>query len=611
MPRAVAPRARRAPGAASARPAPPVRARRRLAPRLLRWTVILAVWGAVAGCVALVWFAWDLPRPEDALAHTRRPSVTMTTAEGGLLATSGDLYGDTVRLPDLPAHLPAAFIAIEDRRFREHGGLDVIGVARALVANVTARRVVQGGSTITQQLAKNLFLTPERSLRRKVQEALLALWLEARFTKDELLTIYLNRVYLGAGTFGVDAAARLYFGVPAARLSIAQSAVLAGLPRAPSRLNPRVNPSAAVTRAVEVLEAMADTGAITPAQAMREAERIRFPPAPSRDAGWFADWVREGIGERAPPTADLLLRTTLDARLQAAVEARLEALLAGPGRAAGVAQGAVVAIDAASGAVRAMVGGRDYRASPFNRATQARRQPGSAFKPFVFLAAIEAGANPGDSVADTPLTLAGWSPGNGGWRARGSITLEEALAHSVNTAAVRVMQQAGGPRPVAAVAARLGLPGPFPREASIALGTTEVTLLDLVAAYAAFANGGRRVAPHGIAEARAEGRPVAWLPPAPAQVIAPEAAAAMRRMLAAAVAQGTGRAAALPGVAVAGKTGTTQDNRDAWFVGMAHAMVLGVWLGNDDATPMEGVAGGGLPARLFREILEAARGTPR
>jgi penicillin-binding protein 1A len=573
--------------------------------------VILAVWGAVAGCVALVWFAWDLPRPEDALAHTRRPSVTMTTAEGALLATSGDLYGDTVRLGDLPAHLPAAFIAIEDRRFREHGGLDIIGMARALLANLAAGRVVQGGSTITQQLAKNLFLTPERSLRRKVQEALLALWLEARFSKDELLTIYLNRVYLGAGTFGVDAAARLYFGVPAARLTIAQSAVLAGLPRAPSRLNPRVNPSAAVARAVEVLEAMADTGAITPAQAMREAERIRFPPAPSRDAGWFADWVREGIAERAPPTADLLLRTTLDARLQAAVEARLEALLAGPGRAAGVTQGAVVALDAASGAVRAMAGGRDYRASPFNRATQARRQPGSAFKPFVFLAAIEAGASPEESVADTPLTLAGWSPGNGSWRARGTITIEEALAHSVNTAAVRVMQRAGGPRQVAAAAQRLGMPGPFPREASIALGTTEVTLLDLVAAYAAFANGGRRVAPHGIAEARAEGRPLAWLPPAPAQVIAPEAAAAMRRMLAAAVAQGTGRAAALPGVAVAGKTGTTQDNRDAWFIGMAHGIVLGVWLGNDDASPMEGVAGGGLPARLFREILEAARGTPR
>jgi penicillin-binding protein 1A len=607
MPRAVAPRARRPPTAAPVRHAPPARARRRLAPRLFRWSVFLAVWGLVAAAILLVFFAWDLPRPEEALTQTRRPSVTLTTADGALLATSGDLYGDTVRLRDLPAHVPAAFIAIEDRRFRDHGGLDILGVARALVANVTAGRVVQGGSTLTQQLAKNLFLTPERSLRRKVQEALLALWLERRFSKDELLTIYLNRVYLGAGAFGVDAAARLYFGVPARRLTVAQAAVLAGLPKAPSRLNPRANPSAAVGRAVEVLEAMADTGAITPAQAMQEAERIRFPPAPSRDAGWFADWVREAIGDRAP-TSDLLLRTTLDARLQAAVEARLEAMLAGPGRAAGVAQGAVVALEAQTGAVRAMAGGRDYRASPFNRATQARRQPGSAFKPFVYLAALEAGVRPDDAVADTALTLAGWSPGNGSWRARGEITVEDAFAHSVNTAAVRLMQRAGGPRQVGAVAQRLGLPGPFPREASIALGTTEVTLLDLVTAYAPFANGGHRVQPFGVAEARAEGRAVAWLPAAPSRAISAEAAEAMRRMLAATVARGTGRAAAVPGLAVAGKTGTTQDNRDAWFIGMAGGLVLGVWLGNDDATPMDGVAGGGLPARLFRDILEAARG---
>ena len=607
MPRAVAPRVRRAPIAAPARPAPPAAPRRRLAPRLLRWTVALAVWGMVAGFLALLWFAWDLPRPEEALQATRRPSVTRVAADGALLATSGDLYGETVRLADLPAHVPAAFIAIEDRRFREHLGLDLVGVARAAVANLTAGRVVQGGSTLTQQLAKNLFLTSERSLRRKVQEALLALWLEARFTKDELLTIYLNRVYLGAGTFGVDAAARLYFGVPARRLTVGQAAVLAGLPKAPSRFNPRVNPSAAVGRAVEVLEAMAETGAITPAQAMQEAERIRFPPAPSRDAGWFADWVRDGLADRAPPTADLLLRTTLDTRMQAAAEARLEALLAGPGRAAGVAQGAVVAIEASSGAVRAMAGGRDYRTSPFNRATQARRQPGSAFKPFVYLAALEAGARPEDAVSDAPISLGGWSPGNGNWRPRGEITLEDALAHSVNTPAVRVLQRAGGPRAVAAVALRMGLPGPFPRDASIALGTAEVTLLDLVVAYAPFANGGHRVAPFGVAEARAEGRPIAWLPPARAPAIAPEAAEAMRRMMAVTVARGTGRAAAVPGLAVAGKTGTTQDNRDAWFIGIAGGLVMGVWLGTDDATPMEGVAGGGLPARLFREILEASR----
>jgi penicillin-binding protein 1A len=466
---------------------------------------------------------------------------------------------------------------------------------------------VQGGSTLTQQLAKNLFLTPERSLRRKVQEALLALWLEWRFTKDELLTIYLNRVYLGAGTFGVDAAARQFFNVEARRLTPGQAAVLAGLPKAPSRFNPRVNPSAAVGRAVEVLDAMVETGALTAAQAMVEAERLRFPPAPSRDAGWFADWVRDGLGDRAPPTADLLLRTTLDTRLQAVAEARVEALLSGPGRAAGVSQGAVVAIDAATGAVRAMVGGRDYRTSPFNRATQARRQPGSAFKPFVFLAALEAGARPEDAVADGPITLGGWSPGNGNWRARGEITLEDALAHSVNTAAVRVLVRAGGPRAVAAAAQRMGLPGPFPRDAAIALGTAEVTLIDLVVAYAPFANGGHRVMPFGIAEARAEGRPIAFLPPSRSPVIAAETAAAMRRMMAATVARGTGRAAALPGIAVAGKTGTTQDNRDAWFVGLAGGMVMGVWLGNDDATPMEGVAGGGLPARLFREILGGVR----
>ncbi len=605
MPRAAA-RVRRAPLAAPVRPAPPA-PRRRLVPRLLRWLVVLAVWALVAGFVALLVFAWDLPRPEEALSATRRPSVTLVAADGALLATSGDLYGETVRLRDLPAHVPAAFIAIEDRRFRDHMGLDVIGVARALVANVMAGRVVQGGSTLTQQLAKNLFLTPERTLRRKAQEALLALWLEWRFSKDELLTIYLNRVYLGAGTFGVDAAARQFFGVEARRLTAGQAAVLAGLPRAPSRLNPRVNPNAAIARAAEVLDAMVETGALTAAQAVVEAERLRFPPSPSRDAGWFADWVRDGLGDRAPPTADVLLRTTLDTRLQAAAEARIDALLAGPGRAAGVSQGAVVAIEAATGAVRVMAGGRDYRASPFNRATQARRQPGSAFKPFVYLAALEAGLRPEDMVADTPVTLGGWSPGNGAWRTRGEITVEDALAFSVNTAAVRVMQRAGGPRAVAGAAQRMGLPGPFPRDASIALGTAEVTLLDLVVAYAPFANGGQRVAPYGVAEARAEGRPVAWLNPAPVAVLPPATAEAMRRMMAATVARGTGRAAALPGLAVAGKTGTTQDNRDAWFIGIAGGMVMGVWLGNDDATPMEGVAGGGLPARLFREILETAR----
>jgi penicillin-binding protein 1A len=574
---------------------------------VLRLLLIVAIWCSVALAAALLWFGYDLPRPESVLAQTRRPSVTLLATDGRLLATSGDLYGVTVRLRDLPPHLPAAIIAIEDRRFRHHVGLDPIGLARAAVANLAAGRVVQGGSTLTQQLAKNLFLSPERTFRRKVQEALMALWLEWRFTKDELLEIYLNRVYLGAGAFGVDAAARLHFGVPAARVSIGQAALLAGLPKAPSRLNPRSDPSAAVRRAAEVLDAMAETGAITPRQAMLEAERLRLAPGPSREAGWFADWVQEDLG-RFPATADLELRTTLDSRLQAAVEARLEALLAGPGAGAEVGQGAVVALDWQSGAVRAMAGGRSYRTSQFNRATQARRQPGSAFKPFVFLAALEAGARPDDMVADGILTIGGWSPGNGTWRSRGEISLEEALAQSVNTAAVRVLARAGGPRAVAAVAQRLGLPGPFPRDAALALGTGEVTLLDLTAAYAAFANGGARVTPFGIAEASAGGRRLAAPPPPPAAAVASEHAAAVRRMLRAAVERGTGRAAASPGRPVAGKTGTTQDFRDAWFIGIAGPLVLGVWLGNDDGTPMEEVRGGTLPARLFRDIMDTWAG---
>jgi penicillin-binding protein 1A len=589
---------------------PAARPRRRWG--LLRFGVLAALWGLIVASVVLLILTWDLPRAEVALATTRRPSTTLLAADGKLIATNGDLYGETLRLRDMPAHLPAAFIAIEDRRFRDHWGVDPIGLMRAAYANFTSGRVVQGGSTLTQQLAKNLFLTPERSLKRKAQEAMLAFWLERGFSKDELLEIYLNRVYLGAGTYGVDAAARLYFGVSARRLTPGQAAVLAGLPKAPSRINPRVNQGAALARALEVLTAMTETGVLSATQALQAAEAIRFTPVPSRDAGWFADWVQDGMAGRAPNSADLVLHTTLDPVLQAAAEARIDAILAGPGARAGVHQGAVVALDAATGAVRAMAGGKDYRNSPFNRATQARRQPGSAFKPFIFLAALEAGAGQQDMVADTPLNLGGWSPSNGPWRARGEISVEEALAHSVNTSAVRLMQRAGGYRKVAEAARRAGLDGPFPRDATIALGTGEVALLDLVAAYAPFANGGFRIEPFGVAEARAEGRPWPLPRPEPARAFAPEHMEAMRGMMAAVVARGTGRAAAIPGRAVIGKTGTTQEYRDAWFIGIAGGLVMGVWLGNDYGVPMDNVAGGGLPARLFREILEsAAAASPR
>jgi penicillin-binding protein 1A len=575
--------------------------------RLFRLLVLLGVWGGLGLGLVLLFFAWDLPRPEEALVATRRPSVMLEAADGRLLSTSGDLYGERVRLAELPQHLPGALMAVEDRRFRSHFGLDPIGLARAAFANWRAGRVVQGGSTLTQQLAKNLFLTPERNMRRKVQEAMLALWLESRFTKDQLIEIYLNRVYLGAGAYGVDAAARLYFGVPARRVSLWQAAILAGLPKAPSRYNPRAAPDAAIRRGTEVLEAMASAGLITASRAREEAEKMVLPPRSSGDAGWFADWVQDDLGESFPGSGDLELRTTLDLKLQAAVENRLGALLAGAGAAAHVTQGAVVAIEARDGAVRAMVGGRDYRQSPFNRATAARRQPGSAFKPFVWLAALEKGLDPSSTVSDGPLTLGGWSPGNGRWRARGEVSLEEALAQSINTAAVRVLLAAGGARPVAAVAERLGVHGRFPDNASLALGTAEVTLLDLVAGYAPFANGGMRVAPFGIARAEGRGRVLAVPMTAPERVITPAQAAEMRRMLSAVVERGTGRAAAVRGQRVAGKTGTTQDFRDAWFVGVASQWIIGIWLGNDDASPMEEVQGGGLPARLFRDIVEDMR----
>jgi penicillin-binding protein 1A len=583
----------------------PLPARRRRG-GLFGWLIQLFVFALVGGAAALLYFTWDLPSPDIATAATRRPAVTLLAQDGKPLAHQGDLYGEAVRLKDLPAYVPAALMAVEDRRFRSHPGIDPFGLIRALYANLTAGEVVQGGSTLTQQLAKNLFLTPERNIRRKVQEALLALWLERRFSKDQLLEIYLNRVYLGAGAYGVDAAARLFFGVPARRVAVWQAALLAGLPKAPSRFNPRASPDLAVARAAEVLDAMVETGAITPAERDVELGRMRLPTASVGQAGWFADWALADLPRLFPGNADLTLRATLEPRLQTVVEAKLEALLAGPGQRAGVTQGAVVILDAASGAVRAMAGGRDYRDSQFNRAVHARRQPGSAFKPLVFLAAIEKGATLDEMVADGPLALGGWSPGNGHWKPRGEITLEDALAYSVNTAAVRVLQRAGGPRPVIALARRLGMTGDLPNNASIALGTGEVTLLELTAAYGAIANGGQRIMPYAIERADAGPRRLDVPRTLPLRAAAQDDVADLRQMLEAVVTRGTGRAAALPGRLVAGKTGTTQDFRDAWFIGFTGGSVIGIWLGNDDGRPMEEVSGGSLPARLFRAIAEAA-----
>ncbi len=597
---------------ATGRPeAKPVKIRPRRRFRWLAWSIIALIWGGLALAGMLLWFARDLPRPEAALDAARRPSLTLEDRRGQILATFGDVIGDPLRLSDMPAYLPAAAVSVEDRRFWSHPGIDLIGLLRASYTNLRAGHVVQGGSTITQQVAKNLFLTNARTFRRKVQELILTLWLEHSFTKREILEIWLNRVYLGSGAWGMDAAARMYFGVSARKVTLWQAAVLAGLPRAPSRFNPRTNPDAAAARGREVLAAMVETGAITQEQARQASAQMNFSLAAPASPGWYADWIAEQAQTLVPANADAVVRSTLDLRLQELAQSRLAAILDGPGAAAGASQGAVVILDPATGAVRAMVGGRDYRKSPYNRAVLARRQPGSAFKPFVFLAAIQAGVTPADTVLDAPIRIGSWSPSNFERKFAGEITVEDALAESVNTAAVRLLQLAGGPRKVIAVAQSLGIADKLPPDASLALGTGEVGLLELTAAYATFFNGGMRVTPYGVDAVTADHRKIVIPRQPPEQVIGPDEAGMMVRMLSAVVARGTGRAAAIPGAMVAGKTGTTQDFRDAWFIGWTSAgggNLIGVWIGNDDNHPMHNVQGGGLPARVFHDIAAGLRG---
>ncbi|MEO9189848.1 MAG: PBP1A family penicillin-binding protein [Acetobacteraceae bacterium] len=597
----------RVPVSAHALPASAAPRARRRWPRVLRVVLIGAIWTTLALAAVLLWFARDLPRPDSALDAARRPSLTLDDAGGRVVATFGDVVGEPMRLTDLPRYVAEAAVAIEDRRFWHEPGIDPIGMARAALTDITRGHLAQGGSTITQQVAKNLFLTNARTIRRKVQELILTVWLARHFTREQVLEIWLNRVYFGSGAYGIDAASRLYFGVSARKLTLWQAAVLVGLPRAPSRFNPRVDPEAATARARQVLAAMVTTDVITQVQADDAARQIRFTSGRVTGAGWFADWAAEQAETMLAEGQDATLRTTLDSRTQALAEQRLAALLAGPGAAHRVTQGAVVVLDAATGAVRAMVGGRDYHESPYNRATLARRQPGSAFKPFVWLAALEHGVRPDDTVLDAPIRIGGYSPRDFEPRFLGETTVEEALAQSINTASVRLLLKAGGPRVVAGVAARLGIADRLPDNASLALGTGEVGLLEMTGAYATFFNGGRRVTPFGLAAISTNGRTAAAPITPPEQVIAPDYAQMMARMLTAVVARGTGRLAAVAGRAVAGKTGTTQDFRDAWFIGCVDGRIIGVWLGNDDDQPMKDVQGGTLPALVFHEIAVGVR----
>ena len=581
----------KAPAEAEAPPQPPQPPLSRV--RMVKRAIKIA---ALIFVLILAWLMITAPLSRS-LGPIAAPSLTIVSAEGEPIARRGSIIGEPVDVSRLPPHVGQAFIAIEDRRFYRHIGIDPWGVGRALFRNWRAGRLREGGSTITQQLAKTSFLSPERTPTRKIQEALIALWLEAWLSKEEILSRYLSNVSFGDNVYGLRAAARHYFNVDPEHLTLAQAAMLAGVVNAPTRLAPTRNLDAARSRARLVLREMVESGYITEEElgGVRQA-RVRRGPRDAVPTGtYFADWVLpeasdladEGYGQRR-------IRTTLEGDLQrAAVRAVRRAGL-------GRAQAALVAMRL-DGRVVAMVGGKDYAVSPFNRATQARRQPGSAFKIFVYLAAFRAGLTPDMPVDDVPIRLGNWQPRNYGDSYRGRMTLRDAVTYSSNSVAVQISERVGRDNVIRA-ARDLGVTSPLSPAPSLPLGVNSMSLLELTQAYAAVASGRYPIRAHGLPEERG------WFGGSDAGLNRDPAFAMLRDVLYSVVQRGTGRAANLS-VPTFGKTGTTSDYRDALFVGFAGDLVVGVWVGNDDNTPLPGTAGGGLPARVWRSFMSEALGT--
>jgi penicillin-binding protein 1A len=570
----------------------------------------VSIFGVAASAVMIIVFVARLPSLDNLEIAKATPSITLLDVRGQTITTRGLSRGQSVDVGDLPPYVSQAVIAIEDRRFYSHFGIDPIGLARASYVNLKAGRVVQGGSTITQQLAKNVFLTPQRTWRRKFREMALALWLEAKFTKDEILTLYLNRVYMGAGTYGIEAASQRYFAKSAQQLTLPEAALLAGLLKAPSRYSPTNSMDRAKARSEVVLVAMVDAGLLTEDERFTANRRVTrlAEPAATPGAHYFADWVVEQVPDFAGTAGEnLIVETTLDLTFQRAAEIALTFALERDGEAVQAGEGAVIALDL-EGGVRALVGGRSYQRSQFNRATIAQRQPGSAFKPFVYLAALERGWSPQDIIVDEPIKIGSWSPSNYKDEYAGEVTLTTALAKSINTVAVRLGNEVG-PKSVIETAKRVGLHGHLEPVSSLPLGTGEVTPINLAAAYVPFANGGRGVFVHGIKRIRTADGEIIFerRGSGPGVVIDPRNVGRMNTMLRAAVEEGTGRRARLAnGRPMAGKTGTSQDFRDAWFVGYTANMVAAVWVGNDDGAAMKKVTGGTLPAAIWKDFMTRA-----
>lgn len=575
---------------------------------LLWWGFVACLWGGLAVIGIIVYYGAQLPSANTWAIPERPPNIQILAADGSLISNRGQTGGEAITFHELPYYVPAAFIASEDRRFMSHFGVDPIGILSVAIEMIEARGVTRGASTITQQVAKNLFLTPDQTLGRKVQEAILAIWLEQNYTKEQILELYMNRVYFGSGATGIEAAAQTYFGVSARNLSLGQAAMLVGLLPAPSAYNPKANPEKAIERQRIVLGLMAQEGYIT----KQEAEAAQIDPDQSvrtRVAGsesYVADWVESlmtaYLGEI---DTDVIVQTTIDYKMQKDAEFIVKEHVAADGPKRGFTQGALVAMDV-DGKVRAMVGGVDYQKSQYNRAVTARRQSGSAFKPFVYMAAMEKGYTPDTLAEDAQFDYKGWSPRNASGKYAGTVTLRQGLAYSLNTIAARLAIDVT-PEKVIEVAMRMGISSPLTPVPSIALGTQEINLLELTGAYAPFANGGYGVIPNVITRITdTEGKVLYEASDAgPGRVVDPVVLAEMNDMLETAVEVGTGKRADLNGWEVGGKTGTSQESRDALFVGYTSAMVTGVWLGNDDNTGTR-LSGGNVPATIWSEFMTKA-----
>jgi penicillin-binding protein 1A len=597
------------PGVPAPESPPPRRRRRRFRlGRLLAVIVVLPILVAILAIgAAFSSYSSAIPDPMALRQKDNAPVVRVLARDGSVLVERGAVPYVPIDL--MPRHLINAALAIEDRRFYFHWGIDPMGLTRAVVTNLRTGRVVQGGSTITQQLAKNIILNSERTLSRKVEELVLALWLEMRLSKPDILELYLNRVYFGAGVYGVEAASRRFFEKGARELTLGEAAVLAGLLKAPSRYSPAWNPALARERGQMVLAKMVEAGFVSAGDAeAHPAAAVRFADWHVMRGDTGVEYAVDAALDQLPlliggTDGEIVIETAIDANLQRRAQQIVHALLSAEGGALDATQAALVLLDA-NGGIAAMVGGKSYAESQFNRALRARRQPGSAFKPFIYLTALESGLTPDSVVKDAPIVHKGWTPRNFDGRYSGFVTLREALARSLNTVSVRLTLSVGANK-AAETAHRLGIASELRTDATLALGTSEVTLLELTGAYGALASGGRLIEPHIVTAIRSGRGRVLYRRPEPTTqvVVAPQHAGALNDMLNAALIFGTGRTAALPMHPACGKTGTAQDFRDAWFIGYTAHFTGGVWVGNDDRRPMKRVAGGTLPAKIWREVM--------